>query len=198
MSKRGKLGALAGAFVLTFAVVGAAIAAPKEGSVDVTKTASVATVPAGGGSVTYTVKVTNTGDKDFHALTVSDSKCTLTGGKAVSGGNKFASGEVLTYTCTLTVAPNTTNTATAWACTNSSDCNQESASATDSASVTVGLTAAPAAAAPTPTKKVVAPATSTTSLVSSSADGAWLLIIALGVLLASVVILTPRRSKSSE
>ena len=197
MSKRGRFGALTGALLLTFALASTALAAAPTYTVDVTKTASVATVPAAGASVTYTVKVTNTGTGDFSALTVVDDKCTLTGGKDVGPSDKFASGEVLTYTCTKTVSPNTTNTATAWACHNASDCNQGNHTATDSASVTVGLTATTTTTTTTKaTTKPTAPVTSTTSLVSSSGDGAWLAIIALGVLLASVVILTPRRKKS--
>ena len=199
MSKRGRFGALAGALLFTFAVAGSAMAAKPEYSVSITKTANPTTVPAAGASVTYTISVTNDGTGFFGAVNVSDDKCTLSAptGNPDDGDKKFESGETWWYTCTVAgVKPGTTNTASVNACHDGSvdQCNNSSHDATDTASVTVGLTPAVAPAA-TPTKKPTAPNTATVDSRTSSTDGTWLAIIALGVLLASVVVLTPRRSK---
>ena len=64
MSKRGRFGALAGALLLTFAVASVAFAVQPQYGVSVTKSGSPTNVPAGGGDVTFTVWVTNTGTTD--------------------------------------------------------------------------------------------------------------------------------------
>jgi hypothetical protein len=204
MSKRGRFGALAGALLLTFAVAGIAIAAAPTYSIDVTKTATPATVPAGGGSVTYWVAVHNTGTGDLKVVNWSDSiaGCALVekDGHPTGPSDKLDAGGTWNFSCTVAnTAPNTTNTVTVWACHDGSvdQCNNDNHSATDTASVTVGLTAAAATPTPTP-KKATAPNTATVESRTSSSDGTWLAIVALGVLLASVVILTPRRAKSRE
>lgn len=212
MSKR-KLGVLAGAFLLTFAVAGPTVAAPKAYDLTVAKSADKTSLPVGGGTVVFTIAVTNTGTGAFHGVAVSDSKCSPVAFSSSSDGSDpgangnsafLQPGEWWKFTCSwaFTASGTYTNTATASGCGDGStdQCNQGAHADASATSNTVTITVAAAAAAPAPTptpvKKVTAPNTSTTALVSGSADDAWLLIIALGVLLASVVILTPRRKKS--
>ena len=208
MSKRVRFGALAGAFALTLAMASTALAAPKAYDLTVTKSADKTSLPVGGGTVVFTITVTNTGNGAFHGVAVSDSKCSPVAFSSSSdgsdpgdnGSNSFLQpGEWWKFTCskTFTASGTYTNTATASGCGDGSteQCNQGAHADASATSNTVTITVAAAAAAPTPTTKASAPATSTTSLVSSSDGGAWLAIIALGVLLASVVILTPRRKK---
>jgi hypothetical protein len=195
MSKRRRFGALAGALLLTFAVASVATAAQPEYGVSVTKTASTTNVPAAGGDVTFTVWVTNTGTGDFHGLTVEDSNASCTyDGPVASASDKFEAGAQWKYTCTYKVTPPSTNTVTVFACHDNGNCGSGNADATATASVTITVT--PAAPAPTPTVKATVLNTATIDSRTSSSDGAWLAIIALGVLLASVVVLTPRRKKS--
>ncbi|MEP6640217.1 MAG: hypothetical protein ABJC39_12780, partial [Chloroflexota bacterium] len=106
MSKRGRFGALAGALLLTFAVASVAFAAQPTYGVSVTKTGSPTNVASGGGNVTFTVWVTNTGTGSFHGLTVTDSNAACTyDGPVASGSNQFDSGAAWKYTCTYKVTP---------------------------------------------------------------------------------------------
>jgi hypothetical protein len=194
MSKRGRFGALAGALLLTFAVASVAFAAQPTYSVSVTKSGSPTNVPAGGGNVTFTVWVTNTGTGDFHGLTVEDSNAACTyDGPVAAANNQFESGAAWKYTCTYKVTPPATNTVTVFACHDNGQCGSGNADATATASVTITVTAVVTAA---PTVKATVLNTATVDSRTSSTDGTWLAIVALGILLASVVILTPRRSKS--
>jgi hypothetical protein len=199
MSKRGRFGALAAALLLTFAVASVAFADQPTYSVSVTKTASPTSVPVAGGSVTFTVWVTNTGTGDFHGLSVTDSNANCTyDGPVASASDKFESGAAWKYTCTYTAIPGT-NTVTVFACHDNGNCGSGNADATATASVTITV-AAVVTAAPVITAKPAVKATvlntATVDSRTSSTDGTWLAIVALGILLASVVILTPRRSKS--
>jgi uncharacterized repeat protein (TIGR01451 family) len=194
MSKRGRFGALAGALLLTFAVASVASAAQPTYSISVTKSASTTSVPAAGADVTFTVWVTNTGTGDFNGLSVTDSNASCTyDGPVASGSNKFASGDAWKYTCTYKVVPPATNTVTAAACHDNGNCSSGNADVTATASVTI--TAAVTVTAK-PTVKATVLNTATVDNRTSSTDGTWLAIVALGILLASVVVLTPRRSKS--
>lgn len=209
MKKRMGFGALLGAGALVFAMVGSAAALPPAYAVTVTKTAFPASVPAEGGDVMFTVSVENTGVGDLHTVNVADDMvgCTLDGPVADAGSDGILSeGETWDYTCTVTgVDPDTTNTASVAACHNSSpNCNQDAHDAVGQGQVTVGLcesdcevlpTDAPSAApsaAPTGAGLPTEAPTDTAGVGSSSpANTAWLLIVALGVLLGSVVVLRP-------
>jgi uncharacterized repeat protein (TIGR01451 family) len=209
MSKRGRFAALAGAFALTLALASTALAAPKAYDLTVTKSADKTSLPVGGGTVVFTITVTNTGSGAFHGVAVSDSKCSPVAFSSSSDGSDpgangasafLQPGEWWKFTCswTFTASGTYTNTATAAGCGDGSvdQCNNGSHADATATSNTVTITVAAAAPAPTPTKKAVAPNTATVESRTSSSDGTWLAIIALGVLLASVVVLTPRRSKS--
>jgi len=202
MSKRGRFGALAGALLLTFAV--ANVAAAKPGfSIQVTKTASPMTVPASGGTVTFTVWAKNTGDAFFQVVNVSDSLagCTLGAASGDDGNGKLDPGETWSWSCTVTgVTPGTTNTATVDACHDNGGCKEgtgeSGADAHGTASVTITAAVPAVVVTAKPTVKATVLNTATVDSRTSSTDGTWLAIVALGILLASVVILTPRRSKS--
>jgi uncharacterized repeat protein (TIGR01451 family) len=213
MSKRGKIGALVGAALLTFALGSTAFAKPLY-DISVTKTASPTTVGSGGGDVTFTVVVTNTGTGSLAVVTVVDTMstgtCTLSDPSGTGAPGTLASGDAWTYTClVIGVLPGTMNTATVHACHNSGGpCNSDSQNATGSDSVTVTLTAPVATPSPTPsptpgptagpTAIPSQPPTDTLGSTGGSgpADGAWLLVVALGVLLASAVILVPAKARN--
>ena len=79
------------------------------------KAASTNTLPAGGGPVTYTYTVTNTGNVPLTGVTVTDDVCspvTYQSGDANNDG-KLDIAETWTYTCTQTLTASTTNTGTA-------------------------------------------------------------------------------------
>ena len=84
-------------------------------AIHVEKTPSVTTLPAGGGEVTYTYVVTNTGDVELSDVSVSDNKCAPV--TYVSGDTNddelLDLNETWTFTCTTTITAKTTNTATA-------------------------------------------------------------------------------------
>ena len=102
--------------------------------IHVVKSASVATLPAGGGSVTYTYKVTATGNVPLNDISVSDDKCspvTYVSGDANS--DEFLDlSEEWTYTCTTTISETTTNVGTA-----TGYDGEDKVSDTDEATVTV-------------------------------------------------------------
>lgn len=202
MGKR-RLGALIGAAVLTFAAIGTVSAAPKTYAFTITNTPDPTAVPAGGGDVLYTVVITNTGTGDFNDVVVQDSDvgCSLveSSGHPTGPSDKFASGDTWTYTCTVTgVLPNTTNTADITACHNGGSCGDEAAQKVEhTADAVVGL-----AAEPTPSdggggatnQPTQAPTDMTTAGTTGPSDGGWLLVVALGVLLASLVVLRPAKA----
>lgn len=210
MSKRARFGALAGAFALTLAMASTALAAPKAYDLTVVKSADKTSLPAGGGTVVFTIAVTNTGTGAFHGVAVSDSKCSPVAFSSSSDGSDpgangsdsfLQPGEWWKFTCSwkFTASGTYTNTATASGCGDGSteQCNQGAHADASATSNTVTITVA-AAAAPAPTPKPTPKAPNTAALAASTsnpADNAWLLVIALGVLLASVVILSPARSK---
>ena len=101
------------------------------------KTADPATLPAVGGSVTYTYVVTNTGDVPVVDVAVTDDKCSPVTGPA-AGGDANSDGkldltESWTYSCTTTLTATTTNVGTVNATWDDSPVTP----ATDSATVTV-------------------------------------------------------------
>jgi len=83
--------------------------------IHVTKVPSVLTLPAGGGAVTYTKKVTNPGTVALSNVIVTDDKCSSV--NYISGDtnndSKLDISETWTYTCQSNLTATTTNTATA-------------------------------------------------------------------------------------
>ena len=84
-------------------------------AINVVKTPSVDSLPAGGGDVTYTYVVTNTGNVPLSNVAVSDDKCSPV--DYVSGdtntNDMLDLTESWTFTCDATLTETTTNTATA-------------------------------------------------------------------------------------
>jgi uncharacterized repeat protein (TIGR01451 family) len=208
MNKRSRLAALVGAGILTFAAVGAAVAVPPTYSINVTKTADPPTVPSGGASVTFTVWVENNGTGDLHTVDIVDSLagCTVAFSAGDTNTNGILdSGETWSYTCTVAgVTPQTSNTATVNACHNNSDCNQQAHDAAGEGQVTVGLcesncgpviTTGPGTSTGTSPGVSGQPTTDTLAPTGDSGptSAAWLVIAALGVLLGSLVVLSPAR-----
>jgi uncharacterized repeat protein (TIGR01451 family) len=93
-------------------VVGTPVVPPL---IHVTKVPSPFTLPAGGGAVTYTEKITNPGTVALSNVTLTDDKCAPM--KFISGDANNDSmldpAETWTYTCTAKLTKTTTNTATA-------------------------------------------------------------------------------------
>ena len=120
------------------ATVTVAQAAP---AIAIDKTADPATLPAGGGSVTYTYVVTNAGNVPLADVVVTDDKCAPVTGPA-AGGDANSNGkldltESWTFSCTTTLTATTTNVGTANATWDDSPVTP----ATDSATVTVAQSA---------------------------------------------------------
>lgn len=127
-------------------------------AIAITKSASAASVSAGG-SVTYSYAVKNTSiDALLFGVAVTDDKCapvTFTGGDADHDGN-LQTTETWTYACTTSLAATTTNVATAtgrW--------RTQTVSATASATVTVGAAPTSAVLAETSRPEITLPPTST-------------------------------------
>jgi Domain of unknown function DUF11 len=179
------------------------------------KTADPSSLPFGGGVVTYTITLTNSGEVDFNQASVTDANCasapvfkSSSDGSSPTGIGSLghlAVGAWWKFTCTRDLtgsAPGSyTNTAVGFGCQDSSEagCNNSNHDATATSSV-VTVTIATATPAPTeaPTAIPSQPPTDTLGSTGSSgpADAAWLLVVALGVLLASIVILTPARAEN--
>jgi hypothetical protein len=166
MNARNRLAALLAAGSLVMAIVAVTSAAPPTYGISLTKSANPASVPAGGGNVTYSVTLVATGTGFFGTVNVNDgmAACTLSAPTGDSDADtNLDPGESWVYTCTVNgVVPNTSNTATVVACHNASGaCNQATQDASDSDTITVtscGCTAPPptASLAP-PTSTPVAP-----------------------------------------
>ena len=86
--------------------------------IQIKKTADPIELPAGGGDVTYTYKVSNVGNVALSNVVVSDDKCapvTMTGGDT-NHDTKLDLDETWTFTCSATLTETTTNigTVTGW------------------------------------------------------------------------------------
>jgi len=90
-------------------VVGSSVAAPL---IHVTKVPDKLKLPAGGGLITYTEKITNPGTVDLSNIKISDDKCSPM--KYAGGDNnhdyKIQPGETFTYTCQTKLTKTTMNT----------------------------------------------------------------------------------------
>jgi hypothetical protein len=159
MSKKTRvLGAAIGVLASSLLFVSGALAAPPAESVTLDKVADPASLPAGGGDVTYWYTVTNTSigagqSASFQGVALTDDKCdTITfdsssdGTDPANAGDKLAVGEWWKFKCETSLTETTTNTAWVFACKDSSNdqCNNDDhdATATDSATVTVGTVTA--------------------------------------------------------
>ncbi|HEX7586578.1 MAG TPA: ice-binding family protein, partial [Patescibacteria group bacterium] len=107
--------------------------------IKVTKTANPSALPSGPGSVTYTYKVSNTGDVSLKNISVKDDKCSPV--KYISGDgdhdSRIDSDEAWTYTCTKFVSQTETNKVTA------KGTNGKEVSDTDTAKVVVSVPGLP-------------------------------------------------------
>lgn len=93
-------------------IVGAAVVPPL---IHVTKVPSPLTLPAGGGMVTYTEKITNPGLVALNDVRLTDDKCApmkYISGDA-NGDSKLDTSETWTYTCRTNLVKTTMNTAIA-------------------------------------------------------------------------------------
>jgi hypothetical protein len=93
-------------------VVGSSVPPPLVSVVNITKVAYPLSLPAGGGPITFTYKVTNPGVVPLSDVVVADDKCSTMSGKLgdTNGNNLLDVGEVWIYTCTTTLKRTTTNT----------------------------------------------------------------------------------------
>ncbi len=206
--RRTKLGALLGAGALLMLAASTALAVAPTYTIVVTKAANPESVPASGGTVEYTVWVENTGTGDFGTVVVADDMCTLdTPSGDTDTDGKLDPGETWTYACTVdNVMPDTTNTVTVNACNASGgECTSETQnSATGGDSVTVieaEATADPGATDPGATDPGATDPNATQAdtatefgAATGSNGNAVVILLALGILLASLVLVKPARA----
>lgn len=110
----GQLLARNGQVTLDTNVITNEICAAAERLIDITKTASPASLPVGGGTVTYTYTVTNPGTVEFSDVVVTDDKVspvTYVSGDT-NGDEILQPGETWVYTATATLTATTTNVGT--------------------------------------------------------------------------------------
>lgn len=234
MEWRTKLGALLGAGGLLMLAASTVVAVPPTYSISVSKTANPATVPAAGGSVTYTVWVSATGTGFFNVVVVDDGMvgCTLGAPTGDDSDGKLEPSETWAYSCVVTgVTPNVQNTANVNACHDQSACvSTHDAQGSDSITVTGSespatqppateppateppateppateppateppATEAPGGGTPNPTDDVAGATEPTTDTVFSEVVGGGnngiMLVLALGMLLGSLVLVTPAK-----
>lgn len=93
-------------------VVGLNDPAPLVSIINVTKVAYPLSLPAEGGKITFTYRVSNPGIAPLADVTVIDNKCNSLAGKLgdTNGNNLLDSHEVWIYTCTAHLTETTTNT----------------------------------------------------------------------------------------
>ena len=144
--------------------------------IHVTKVPSPLTLPAGGGTVTYTEKISNPGTVALSDVSISDDKCspvTYVSGDT-NANKKLEATETWTYTCRANLTRSTTNTVTV-----SGDAN--------------GLTARDYAIA---TVLVAAPGLPNTGLPPFIADMPWWGITLLAVIVAAALFYFARRKRT--
>lgn len=161
--------------------------APDAPGIDVEKSADPTTLDSGGGSVTYTYVVTNTGNVALSNVTVEDDKCSSISGPSgdTNSNDQLDVDETWTYTCTMNVTATTTNTVVA-----EGTAGEDTVSDTDQATVTVGLEL-PATGTPSPSPSL--PSTSTADGPGQGGSGTpiALLLILLAAGAAGLVVLNP-------
>jgi len=146
--------------------------------IHVTKVPSPLTLPAGGGTVTYTEKISNPGTVALSDVSISDDKCspvTYVSGDT-NANKKLEATETWTYTCRANLTRSTTNTVTV-----SGDAN--------------GLTARDYAIA---TVLVAAPGLPNTGLPPFIADMPWWGITLLAVIVAAALFYFARRKQTAQ
>jgi hypothetical protein len=96
----------------TTVVVGGKDPAPLVSVINVTKVAYPLSLPAEGGQITFTYRVSNPGAVPLSEVTVVDNKCSTLAGKLgdTNGNNLLDIHEVWIYTCTAHLTQTTTNT----------------------------------------------------------------------------------------
>jgi hypothetical protein len=173
--------------------------------IDVTKEADPANVGPSGGTVEFTVFVTATGTGFFQVVNIDDPLPGCTLGAAVEeegdGDTKLEEGETWSYSCSVDdVEAGTENVATVHACHNVSACNHEAHDAEAVGSVTVGEGADPSVtptSSPNPTFDsggvTECPCDTAPVVGVAGSDRSFMLVISLGLLLASLVLVTPSR-----
>ena len=97
-----------------FAQAEAASAAPEVRIIDITHVIYPLTLPSGGGSITFTYKVTNPSAVSLSDVTVVNDTCKDMSGELgdTNGNHLLDPGEEWIYTCAATVTKTTTHTAT--------------------------------------------------------------------------------------
>lgn len=145
----------------------------------VTKTPSRFVLPFGGGSVTYTYKVSNPGTTRLSNVRVVDDKCTNMSSPTgdTNGNNLLGISETWVYTCTMTITRNTVNTVTATGIANGF-------TATDVAVVTVLVT---------PTRTT--PRFPNTGIGPDEKNTPWNLIIPVGLIAGLILLYGVRRKQ---
>ena len=106
--------------------------------IHIVKTGSVSSLPAGGGSVTYTYWVNNNGNVPLTNVSVSDDKCSSPAYQSgdMNSDAKLDTNEVWKFTCTQNISATTTNTAIAHG-------TSDNQNVTSSASLTVFVNETP-------------------------------------------------------
>jgi len=130
-------------------VVGSSNPAPLVSIINITKVAYPVSLPAGGGSITFTYKVNNPGVAPLSGVTVSDDKCSAMSGHLgdTNGNGLLDTNEVWIYTCTTNLTQTTANTVTVTGFANGLE-------ATDSDTITVIVAASSTSSPGFPTQEV--------------------------------------------
>ncbi len=99
---------------IIFAQTVAKNSAPEVNIVDITNIIYPSPLPAGGGSITFTYKITNPGNVPLNDVTVVDNSCSnMSGELGDTNGNHFLDpGEAWIYTCAIMITKTTAHTAT--------------------------------------------------------------------------------------
>ena len=169
------------------------IVIPKVPSISIDKTVDPTNLPAGGGDVTYTYVVTNTGDLDLHDIAVVDDNGTPADTSddftVTCPESALAVGEHMTCTADVSgTTETTTNIATVDAIVG------EDTPVTDSDDATVTVAGGGVGGDTSPPK--TAPPTDTINGSTNDAGGNLpILLLVLGVIGLGAVVLTPRRAK---
>jgi len=157
---------------------------PAELGINVKKTADPTSLDNGGGSVTYTYAVTNTGNVPLSDVTITDDKCeSITGpGGDKNDDSKLDVQEIWTYECTMNITETTVNTVVVegWS-------GEDKVTDDDQATVNVGQEL-PA----TGTPKATLPSTSTEDASTPPGGSSLpLLLILLAAGATGIVVLSP-------